>query len=339
MLGTGDDTIVLPTKSVLQMDTLVDGDAYNAYGPTATPIIFSTITIEGNGATLQWNRLNGRNVRLFAIGPASIKTPNATASGTGSLTLRNVYVKGFHAKGGDGRDSGGGGLGAGGAIYLQGGVLVVDSSTFDGNQAVGGNGGTGGDAGGGGGFGGNGGRFGFGPFGSNGGGGGGARGDGGDSGRSGGTGGGGGTVFSGGSTAAGGPGVISVVATGAAGAMTAKAASVPAAAGVAEGFARSVVRAVFSTKPEMGATEPTEEAVVVAPAPEGTAVLAAVGVRARCASLAHAAATAASAVEVVAVEESVAARVEARSAAARAAMERGVEEARSAARSSTTVAP
>src|SRR5690242_13711877 len=147
VMGDGNDTIVLPSKGVLQMQGAlqpygyVDGDAYNPYGPTATPLIFSTITIEGNGATLQWDSDATGNVRLFAIGAASIKTPNGTAGGIGSLTLRNVYVKGFRAKGGDGGQSGGGGgLGAGGAIYLQNGSLVVEHSTFEGNQAVGGNG-------------------------------------------------------------------------------------------------------------------------------------------------------------------------------------------------------
>jgi hypothetical protein len=205
VLGTGDDTIVLPTSGVLTLNTWVDGDAYNPYGPTATPQIFSTITIEGNGATLQWDSQAANNVRLFAIGGASIKTPNATAIGTGNLTLRNVYVKGFHVKGGDGGDGGGGGgLGAGGAIYLQNGSLTVEDSTFEDNGAIGGNGGGEGAGGGGGGLGGNGGDGGD----DGGGGGGGARGNGGNA--SGAGGGGGGTVFAGASvarfTSIGGPG-------------------------------------------------------------------------------------------------------------------------------------
>ena len=208
VIGEGNDTIVLPTKGTLKLQGelqpygYVDGDAYNPYGPTATPLIFSTITIEGNGARLEWDPAASGNVRLFAIGAASIKTPNGTASGTGSLTLRNAYVGGFHVKGGDGRDGGGGGMGAGGAIYLQNGSLVIESSTFEGNWAIGGNGsqtsGLGG--GGGGGLSGNGGHE-----TSAGGGGGGARGDGGNGLNTGG-GGGGGTVFSGGTADVGGPG-------------------------------------------------------------------------------------------------------------------------------------
>jgi uncharacterized repeat protein (TIGR01451 family) len=203
VMGTGNgDIIVLPTDGVFNLggsaNTFVDGDAYNPYGPTATPIIFSNIAIEGHGATLQWT--GSRNVRLFAVGPATINTPNGIVSGTGNLTLKNVYIKGFHVKGGNGGGGGGGGLGAGGAIYLQYGNLTVENSTFENNGAIGGNGAAG-DLGGGGGIWGNGGNGGaddltqfFG-----GGGGGGSKGNGGDA-----LaphfypGGGGGTVFSGG---------------------------------------------------------------------------------------------------------------------------------------------
>lgn len=134
--GTGNgDTIVLPTGAVLSFGRPWDQDAHNRYGPTATPIIFSKITIEGNGATLQW--VGFLSSRLFAVG--MVDEPGF-GSGSGSLTLRNVYVKGFHLKGGDGGLlGGGGGLGAGGAIFVAG-TLVVENSTFDGNGAVGGNG-------------------------------------------------------------------------------------------------------------------------------------------------------------------------------------------------------
>src|SRR5262249_61779244 len=46
--GSGDDVIVLPLAATLEMKRVVD-DAYNPAGPTATPIIFSKITIEGFG--------------------------------------------------------------------------------------------------------------------------------------------------------------------------------------------------------------------------------------------------------------------------------------------------
>src|SRR5438105_3446907 len=144
--GTGNgDTIVLPNGAMFQLtDSLDDpssplgADAYNYMGPTATPIIFSTMTMEANGATLQWTGKG--NSRLFAIGNATVSTPHFIVSGTGSVTLRNAYIKGFHVKGGDGREGGCGGLGAGGAIYLRYGTLTVENSTFDSNAALGGNG-------------------------------------------------------------------------------------------------------------------------------------------------------------------------------------------------------
>jgi len=233
-MGDGNDTIVLPTDGKLTMIGslqplgFVDGDAYNIFGPTATPVIFSNITIEGNGAMLQWDSTTSGNVRLFAVGTASIKTPNGTASGTGSLTLRNVYIKGFHVKGGNGGFAGGGGgLGAGGAIYLgPQSSATIENSTFESNGAVGGNGGSADDfnpgGGGGGGLSGNGGGGGVlqgADQGSAalGGGGGGARGDGGKAAGDNNSGviaggGGGGTVFAGadahlqGGDAIGGPG-------------------------------------------------------------------------------------------------------------------------------------
>ncbi len=178
--GSGDDRIILPAQSVLSMSHIVN-ETQNPFGPTATPLVTSNITIEADGTTLQW--LGSENARAFAV------------ASTGNLTIRFAYIKGFHAKGGDGgAGGGGGGLGAGGTIYVKGsGALAVEYSTFEGNGAIGGNGGVEGylpafdggtyfapAGGGGGGLGGNG----AGPGdscilrGGNGGGGGGARGDG-----------------------------------------------------------------------------------------------------------------------------------------------------------------
>jgi hypothetical protein len=143
--GNGDDIIVLPFGGVFQMSKIVD-DARNPFGPTATPIITSNITIEANGSLLQW--MGTANTRAFSVGSA------------GNLTIDSVYIKGFLAHGGKGGGSGGGGgMGAGGALYVHAGGLVVENSTFDGNGAVGGDGdssGGGGTAGGGGGIGGDG---------------------------------------------------------------------------------------------------------------------------------------------------------------------------------------
>jgi hypothetical protein len=120
--GTGDDIILLAPGALYPFHDFWKGDGHNINGPTATPVIFSKIRIEGNGATLQWQGVVGTQVnsRLFAIGTVNdVGFP----SGSGGLILRNVYVKGFLAKGGDGgKDGGGGGLGAGGAIYVHGGL-------------------------------------------------------------------------------------------------------------------------------------------------------------------------------------------------------------------------
>src|SRR5262245_55285906 len=139
----------------MPFDRSWDADSHNIFGPTATPIIISKITIEGNGATLQsFDTARPNNSRLFAIGTVNVP---GLPSGTGNLTLKNVYIKDFHIKGGDGASGGGGGLGAGGAIYDEG-FLTIENSTFEGNGAVGGRGGSqSGEAGGGGGLSGNGG--------------------------------------------------------------------------------------------------------------------------------------------------------------------------------------
>jgi hypothetical protein len=187
--GDGNDTILLPTQAVFQLGTIVD-DAHNPFGPTATPIIFSTLTIEANGARLE--HVGNLNMRAFAVGTASVDlnpggTPNVI-SGTGNLTIRNAHIKGFVVKGGDGASGGGGGMGAGGAIYVDGSGgsesnnLTVENSTFESNGAIGGDGSfqTTQAGGGGGGLSGMGGRG--GSDGGGGGGGGGSRGNGGNAG-------------------------------------------------------------------------------------------------------------------------------------------------------------
>jgi len=96
------DRIALPGLAVFTFDHFWGGDSHNVYGPTATPVIFVPMTIEGNGATLQWMDRVGAspsNSRLFAVG--KVNEPGF-AVGTGDLALRNVYVKSFHVKGGNG---------------------------------------------------------------------------------------------------------------------------------------------------------------------------------------------------------------------------------------------
>jgi len=166
--GSGDDIIVLEAGATYNVTAILD-DAYNAFGPTATPIVLSNITIEGNGAHLVRNNPNrdftGTNFRAFAVGNAGFVDPDGDlpipGDGVGKLTIRNLEIIGFTAKGGNGDNGGGGGLGAGGAIFAAGAELTIESSTFVNNGAGGGNGslrGSGkGPAGGGGGLGGHGG--------------------------------------------------------------------------------------------------------------------------------------------------------------------------------------
>lgn len=162
LAGSGADTIVLPVGGIFTMQAPVD-DPDNYLGPTATPIVLSTIVIEANGARIQ----HGGGLvpyRAFAVGAP------------GDLTIHEAHIKGFEVHGGNGAAGGGGGLGAGGAIYVHHAALSIGWSTFETNGARGGNGSNGnfGGGGGGGGVGGDGGSAEFG----GGGGGGGSRGDG-----------------------------------------------------------------------------------------------------------------------------------------------------------------
>ena len=64
--ASGPFTIVLQKAAVYSFNTFWDRDAHNPFGLTATPLIFTAITIQGNGATLQWT--GSGNSRLFAVG-------------------------------------------------------------------------------------------------------------------------------------------------------------------------------------------------------------------------------------------------------------------------------
>ncbi len=117
--GSGADTIVLPAGVTFSMLRVTD-DLHNPIGPTATPIVFTTITIEGNGSTLQWS---GALSRAFTIGTASINiNPNENVtnfvSGTGNLTIRNIVHQRVCFERRKRCRRRGGGMGAGGAIYV-----------------------------------------------------------------------------------------------------------------------------------------------------------------------------------------------------------------------------
>ncbi len=187
--GDGDDVIELQNGAVYPMTALLD-DPHNYMGPTANPIIFTNITIAGNGARVERSNpgrdFSGVNFRAFAVGSATMDMPWGTMSGTGNLTIWNLHIKGFTARGGDGVGGGGGGGGFAGAIYVHAGALSVRQCTLQDNGARGGDGSNGANAGGGGGGGGLAGSGGFGGSATtggflgdgNGGGGGGSRGKG-----------------------------------------------------------------------------------------------------------------------------------------------------------------
>ncbi|KQZ09447.1 hypothetical protein ASD23_14530 [Agromyces sp. Root1464] len=157
--GSGIDVIELAPGATYAFGAVID-DALNHVGPSATPIITSHLVIEGRGAVLL--HTGTTPVRAFAV------------QAGGYLDLREVHVRDFSVRGGNGGNrGGGGGLGAGGAIAVHEGALLVQWSTFESNIATGGDGGGRSDIGGSGG-GGGGGLGGWG--GSDGGGGGGSRG-------------------------------------------------------------------------------------------------------------------------------------------------------------------
>ncbi len=153
------DTINLQTGCVYTFTASnMTGDAtptrFNWYGPSALPQIASDITIEGNGAVIERSTsANTTSFRMVYVG-ASAAT-GFHGPGPGILTLHNLTVRNFVAKGGNGGIGGGGGGGMGGAIFNQG-TLTTDRVTFSANTAqggtsqgpaVGGGGGIGTDAG------------------------------------------------------------------------------------------------------------------------------------------------------------------------------------------------
>lgn len=105
-------------------------------GPNALPVISTNVTIDGGaqGATIR--RASGAPEMRLAYVANLMFPPNLQ----GQLTLRNVRVSGFVARGGNTATasfSGGGGMGAGGAILSSGATTLI-GVTMDGNAAYGG---------------------------------------------------------------------------------------------------------------------------------------------------------------------------------------------------------
>jgi hypothetical protein len=112
--GSGADTLVLTAGSI---HTLTAVDNNTLLGATGLPLVSSTITIAGNGSTIE---------RSSAGGTPQFRLLTVTASG--NLTLQKLTLQGGHA------DTGGG------AVYNYG-ICTVTNSTITGNTADSGGGG------------------------------------------------------------------------------------------------------------------------------------------------------------------------------------------------------
>jgi hypothetical protein len=122
------------------------------YGPNGLPPVSSTITINGQGATLQ-RLASSPDLRFFYVsGGLSYAPANYSGLPFGRLVLLNLTLSGGAVKGGNGAGQGGGGAGMGGAIFNQG-ALTLTNVTIVGCTALGGSCNTNSSAGGGGGIG------------------------------------------------------------------------------------------------------------------------------------------------------------------------------------------
>ena len=154
------DVLVLASGCTYSLTAANQADP-DGYGPVGLPPITSTLTIQGNGATI---RRDSGTFRLFYVAASGALTLE-------NLTLSNGRAQGFNGGDGAGGGGGGGSAGMGGAIFNRG-ALTIQQSTLNGHTAIGGSITTNGTApggGGGGGLGGNGGTNGTGNGGNGGG--------------------------------------------------------------------------------------------------------------------------------------------------------------------------
>lgn len=136
------DTITFAPSLANGTITLTQTQNYLPAAPemplVGTGLIINRDTITIDGANASGLAISGSNqYRIFGI------------TGTGNLTLRNITLEDGYVRGGDGgrgnmfAGSGGGGLGAGGAIFVsEGGTLTLVRATIKDSQAFGGNAGT-----------------------------------------------------------------------------------------------------------------------------------------------------------------------------------------------------
>ncbi len=118
----------------------------STFGPNALPVITGNITIDGNGAVLMRDPSLGQNTpfRFFTVSGSQVASPSgaqSTGSPPGTLVLNNLTLEDGLAQGGS-SGTGGGGLGAGGAI-LNMGNLTLSGVTLEQNTAQGGSSGVG----------------------------------------------------------------------------------------------------------------------------------------------------------------------------------------------------
>ena len=112
---SGADIIALPTGGAFSVNKSVD----YYYGYTGLPVISSTITVQGNGSTI--NRTGNKDMRFFTV--------VAYDQSVGDLTLNDLTLSG-------GKND----YYSGGAVYSYHGELTINNCTITGNSS----GGTGG---------------------------------------------------------------------------------------------------------------------------------------------------------------------------------------------------
>ncbi|MGQ0621546.1 MAG: choice-of-anchor Q domain-containing protein [Panacagrimonas sp.] len=140
--GNGADNVVLIADQIL---TAVNN---TTYGPTALPVVLSTITIQGNGHSIR---------RPFDVAPLFRILAVGNSNGPGNLTLQQTTISGGRLTVETGIDDGGAGIfnaggvlslvdstvslnittvGMGGGIHNRYGTLSLSNSTVSGNYAV-----------------------------------------------------------------------------------------------------------------------------------------------------------------------------------------------------------
>ena len=115
-------------------------DAGNVVGVDIIDLTSVSGTINLNSSLGNLN--TGNDINFVDDGNTTISGQNAyqilAVNGASVTFSRLTFVNGL-ARGGDGNAGGGGGLGAGGALFINAGNVTLNNVTFSGNRAVGGN--------------------------------------------------------------------------------------------------------------------------------------------------------------------------------------------------------